>query len=1471
MVRFLLRGGRGPSKGNSRRASRSRRNRQFTLEAFEPRFALDGVPTVPTGLTVAESVAAGAVNVSLTWQPSTDVESGIKNYKVFRDGSLIGSPTTAALVDTAVSASSLHAYTVVAVNNADVESEVSAPIIVAQLQQGVSDAGLYSGMTDSFIAQNAPTQQNGNATTLRVDGEEPNNSQDQMILLRWELSEIPADAIIENASLILNVNDASAGQNYNMFPLRANWAETSVTYQLAQTGDPWETAGARGPTDRSATSMGTIGSSNTGKLRFPFNAAGRAEVASWAANGQANHGLVISDTPTGTLNNALEFSSSEHATVANRPLLFIAYSLPQPVIPSQLTVRHTPRLQLGDAPSHGETGSDRDQVEILWQTEVTGEGTDSFQVDYRHKGSSIWSPAGPIATNETGAGTRTVHSVTLANLLFDQDYEYRVRHTSDGRLVQTYEAAFHTRLMSGSPEAFSFVAYGDSAYGVPPTDFIGVQNRINQLNPEMVLLLGDNAYGAAGTPSLEWGSHASHDMRYDPSINPATPAYVSNHIEYPTVGNADLATNDGQATRDNFSVPLNGPTDTASSGNYFSERAERNYSFDYGNVHFATFDGSTLFGTASEPDRFAEQLAWLSNDLAESDAPWKVVFTHYPAIASDRNLDAGDAYYQQLVSTLRTAGVDLLLVGDSHTYQRSYPLTGEAAGQPTFVLDVDNNYAKGAGLVQMVVGTGGRSLTDGNFLADTHLAKAMSTSTVPASEYAVAKFDVVGNVLTVRYVAADDGATLDTFSITAPAPLVTPGGTLPVGETVWTAAAGPRHVTGDITVPVGATLRIEPGVNVSFAAGFGLIVQGKLLAEGTPTERISLSAPSGSAAEWDGIQFQDTLEENRLTYVDMSDALARSDAIHVAGSRVVIDHVVWSDMNGNILELDEIDLVISNSIFPEVDAGEPIESNSGVPEWGGFVLAHNIFGRSLGNSDTVDFEGGTRTGRVMRAYGNIFYGGPDEALDFDVDAHIEGNVFMSNLESLGAPEPNGTTSSISTGPYIVPDPNDPEETIELPTVVTIVRNIFYLVDQAVGIKQGTFVNFINNTVIGAQVAALNFYDPSRMTDPGGGALVEGTIFYNTAVPFGNVDESQDGPGTFDTDLTMNHSMVDATLPPAALADLLALGVGNLAANPRFVDPTGDFHLQPNSPAIGTGPGGIDMGAYVSPTIPTVTGAWVRNTNWSPAMLDHLAATNGGVPGLEVLPITGGVSTPVLPWSGINEITIHFSEGVVVAPDSLKIEGANVTQYSIASFSYDRLTSVAKWTLATPIDLDKVQVTINANVVDLTDIPLDGDANLQYPTGDGVPGGFFILRFDVLPGDATGDGEVSLADIAATIAGGFRSTTDALYNTKNDLNADGKINVVDTVLARNHIGTTLPPGDPGDSPPATAASSLIRAARRPALEADPAVREVSRSRTITRRSIDIAHDIVLLSGEDATAIASSRLRRAASPPRRMELL
>ena len=88
-------------------------------------------------------------------------------------------------------------------------------------------------------------------------------------------------------------------------------------------------------------------------------------------------------------------------------------------------------------------------------------------------------------------------------------------------------------------------------------------------------------------------------------------------------------------------------------------------------------------------------------------------------------------------------------------------------------------------------------------------------------------------------------------------------GTLPAGTTTWSPASGPYHVTGNITVPEGATLVIQPGTTVFFDANMGITVQGgrigytdgRLVAEGTDTQQIRFALTPTATGNWAGITF----------------------------------------------------------------------------------------------------------------------------------------------------------------------------------------------------------------------------------------------------------------------------------------------------------------------------------------------------------------------------------------------------------------------------------------------------------------------------------------------------------------------------------------------------------------------------------------------------------------------------------------
>ena len=425
---------------------------------------------------------------------------------------------------------------------------------------------------------------------------------------------------------------------------------------------------------------------------------------------------------------------------------------------AQYTINHSPRLQLGDAPLVGFTGSQTDQVELLWQTVSAGSGTqDAFTVDYRLDGTSDpWLATPPTSQIVIPTGGRINHFTTITGLSYDDDYEYRVRHLQGGVIVDEYASSFRTRLPAGDPAAYSFAAYGDSADIADIQPFRDVQSRINAVDPAFAVLLGDNVYDS--------GTHNESDARFDPTINPEATAWTAGHIDYVGFGNHDVATDGGQPGEDNFSVPVPVAGVTASAEPPAGEPMEHNYSFDYGDVHFVTFDTNSL----NNATRLDAQLSWIEADIAASSAQWVIVFGHHPVTGSpDKPESAADNYYQQVVPRLHAAGVDVFLMGHSHTYHRTMPLLGQSGGVETFVLDTDNDYAKGDGLVQLVAGTGGKSLRSGTFTQYPFNAAGFSTSTNPAVEYGFAKFDVTPNQLTVSYIAADDGATLDQFTITS--------------------------------------------------------------------------------------------------------------------------------------------------------------------------------------------------------------------------------------------------------------------------------------------------------------------------------------------------------------------------------------------------------------------------------------------------------------------------------------------------------------------------------------------------------------------------------------------------------------------------------------------------------------------------------------------------------------------------------
>ncbi|HEX2855459.1 MAG TPA: putative Ig domain-containing protein [Opitutaceae bacterium] len=79
-------------------------------------------PTLPSSF---QPGTTGSTFVTLSWAASTS-SAGINHYEVYRNGVLIGSPTTTAFTDSTASASTGYAYTVKAVDNSSYVSAVAS-------------------------------------------------------------------------------------------------------------------------------------------------------------------------------------------------------------------------------------------------------------------------------------------------------------------------------------------------------------------------------------------------------------------------------------------------------------------------------------------------------------------------------------------------------------------------------------------------------------------------------------------------------------------------------------------------------------------------------------------------------------------------------------------------------------------------------------------------------------------------------------------------------------------------------------------------------------------------------------------------------------------------------------------------------------------------------------------------------------------------------------------------------------------------------------------------------------------------------------------------------------------------------------------------------------------------------------------------------------------------------------------------
>ncbi len=368
------------------------------------------------------------------------------------------------------------------------------------------------------------------------------------------------------------------------------------------------------------------------------------------------------------------------------------------------------------------------------------------------------------------------HVVRLEGLEPDTTYYYSIGSAGYRLVGGTNDGAsywFKTSPPVGTRRPIKFWALGDAGTagnGAPDRQqstrnaFYAYAQTNGQ--PDLWVMLGDNAYNS-GT-----------DPEHQAAIFDMYPTTLRNRFLWPTIGNHETSQSTSATDfpyLDIFSLPTAGQAGGVASG------TEKYYSFDYGNIHFVCLDSMTSGQTATTP-----MANWLRSDLEATTAEWIIVFFHHPPYTkgshdSDAESDLV-AIRQNLVPILEANGVDLVLNGHSHTYERSFLINGHY-GMSTTMSDSmklnagngrpeeDGAYEKnesGEGTVYTVAGSSGQATfattPDGTFDRTNH--PAMFFSVIELGSLVV---DVNENRLDATFLR-ENGLIRDRFTLIKPDP-----------------------------------------------------------------------------------------------------------------------------------------------------------------------------------------------------------------------------------------------------------------------------------------------------------------------------------------------------------------------------------------------------------------------------------------------------------------------------------------------------------------------------------------------------------------------------------------------------------------------------------------------------------------------------------------------------------------------------
>ncbi|MEM8945830.1 MAG: metallophosphoesterase [Planctomycetota bacterium] len=299
-------------------------------------------------------------------------------------------------------------------------------------------------------------------------------------------------------------------------------------------------------------------------------------------------------------------------------------------------------------------------IRVLWETDTPA----AAKVE--------WGPTAELGNSQLLEEPKRIQEYEITDLEPQTPYFYRVTAiNADQEGLSSGILTFQTAVRAEAP--FRFVVIGDTE--TRPHINHELSKKVWGERPNFVVVLGDLTDGGKRDAKWQW----SHE--YFTGI-----AGLGGRVPF-------------------YPVPGNGEGDLYWYKRYHSLPGDESpYSFTYGNAEFFMLDSNRK---AIEFPPGGRQHLWLEDKLENSRADWKFVCFHHAPFSSDEDdygnawlekPNGGDDEVRQLVPLFEKYGVDVVMFGHIHSYERSRRIS---------TTSTDKN-----GVLYLLCGGGGGNLED---------------------------------------------------------------------------------------------------------------------------------------------------------------------------------------------------------------------------------------------------------------------------------------------------------------------------------------------------------------------------------------------------------------------------------------------------------------------------------------------------------------------------------------------------------------------------------------------------------------------------------------------------------------------------------------------------------------------------------------------------------------------------------------